>query len=284
MMDVGSIRGFASLTWRGRKRQGMPGMTATTGGRDRVSGWRSRPAAALLLLSAAGAWIAVVAVGHGMGAMPGTMGPGAFVGVWTLMMAAMMLPGVAPFASFYTRTFTEHRQRRLLAFASGYLLVWAAIGLPAFCLAWIADRLVADHATAATALAALVFLSCGVYQLTPFKNRCLALCRSPLGFTLKYSAYHGRSRDLRAGALHGVFCAGCCWALMLLLLAFGLMNVLAMLTVAAVVFIEKTWRRGAGFARALGVVSIVLAVLVVAHPAIAPGLHSPNSAMTKGTM
>jgi predicted metal-binding membrane protein len=193
-------------------------------------------------------------------------------------------PGVVPFASFYTRTFTERRERRVLAFASGYLLVWAAIGLPAFGLAWIAGRLVADRPGAATALAALVFLSCGVYQLTALKSRCLARCRSPLGFTLKYSAYRGRGRDLRAGVFHGAFCAGCCWALMLLLLAFGLMNVLAMLAVAVAVLVEKTWRRGAGFARALGVASIMLAVVVLAQPAIAPGLHAPSSTMTKETM
>lgn len=244
-----------------------------------------RPVAALLLLSAAGSWVAVAAVSRGMGAMSGPtrLGPVAFVGVWTLMTAAMMLPGVAPFASFYTRTFTEHRERRFVAFASGYLLVWAGLGLPAFGLAGVADRLVADHATAGTALAVVVFLSCGVYQLTPFKDRCLASCRSPLGFTLRYSALHRRGRDVRAGAAHGAFCVGCCWALMLLLLAFGLMNLLAMLAVAAAVLIEKTWRHGIGFARAVGVLSIVLAVLVVSHPSIAPGLRSP-SAMTKGTM
>ena len=261
-------------------------MTASSGGRDLVAVRQARPAAASLLLAAAGAWIGVVAIRRGMGAMPATMGLGviAFVGVWTLMMAAMMLPGVTPFASFYTRTFTEHRQRRLFTFAAGYLLAWSALGLPAFGLAWITERLVADDATVATGIAALIFLSCGVYQLSPLKDRCLALCRSPLGFTLKYSAYQGRGRDVRAGSLHGLFCAGCCWALMLMLLAFGLMNVLAMLAVAAVVLIEKRWRRGAGFAHAVGVASIVLAVLVVAFPAIAPGLHSPSPTMTKGTM
>jgi predicted metal-binding membrane protein len=240
----------------------------------------------LLLLSAGIAWVVVAAVRHGMGSMSGPMGFGvlAFVGVWSLMMTAMMLPGVAPFASFYARTFIEQRARRLFAFASGYFLVWAAIGLPTFGLAWVAARLVDGHATAATALAAAVFLCCGAYQLTPAKDRCLALCRSPLGLTLKYAAYQGRGRDLRAGVLHGAFCAGCCWALMLLLLAFGLMNVVAMLAVAATVLIEKTWRHGVGFSRVVGLLSIVLAALVFVHPAIAPGLHSPSSPMTKGTM
>lgn len=261
-------------------------MRATSGSRAAASRWGSRSAVVFLLLSAAAAWAGVVLVRHAMSAMSPTMGLGvvAFVGVWTLMMTAMMLPGVVPFASFYTRMFTEHRARRLLALASGYLLIWGAIGLPGFGLAWLADRLVADHESAATALAAVVFLSCGIYQLTSLKDRCLALCRSPLGFTLKYSAYRGRGRDVRAGILHGAFCAGCCWALMGLLFAFGLMNVLAMVAVAAAVIVEKTWRHGVGFARAVGVVSIVLAALVVAYPAIAPGLHSMNSTVMKGTM
>lgn len=237
-----------------------------------------------LLLLAVGAWLAVVVISGDVGAMSETMGlsAAAFVGVWTLMMTAMMLPGVAPFASFYTRTFTERRAYRTVAFTSGYLLVWAVLGVPAFVLAWVADRLVTDYAGAARTLGVLVFMSCGVYQLTPLKDRCLALCRSPLGFTMRFGAYRGLGRDVRAGVFHGAFCAGCCWALMLLLLAFGLMNVAAMVAVAAVV-IEKTWRRGVGFARVVGVAALVLAALVIVHPGIATGLHSMLPTM-KGSM
>jgi predicted metal-binding membrane protein len=262
-------------------------MAATSQRGAEVGALRSRQLLSPLLLAAAATtWIVVVAMWRRMGAMPGTMGLGvaAFVGAWILMMTAMMLPSVAPFASFYTRTFTDRRRRRLGAFAVGYLLVWAAVGLPVFGLAWVADRLVTAHPGAATALAALIFAVCGVYQLTPLKDRCLARCRSPLAFTLKHAARRGRGRDLRAGVSHGVFCIACCWAIMLLLVAFGLMNVLAMLMVAVVVSAEKTWRRGRGFARAFGVVSIVFALVVVAHPAVAPGLYSPNPTMTEGTM
>jgi predicted metal-binding membrane protein len=262
-------------------------MTSMTPSRE--AGGRSsvRPAPPLPLVCAAGAWVAVGVLWLAMGAMPGTMGlsPVLFLGVWTLMMAAMMLPGVAPFGSFYTRTFTVHRERRLVAFVSGYLLAWAGAGVPAFALAWSVDRFITGRATAATVLAVLIFLLCGVYQLTPLKDRCLAHCRSPLGFTLKYSTYRGRGRDLRAGALHGGFCLGCCWALMLVLIAFGLMNVLAMVGIAAVVTIEKNWRWGVPIARTAGVVSIVLAAAVAVHPALAPGLYqAPRSTMTNGTM
>jgi predicted metal-binding membrane protein len=247
---------------------------------------RLTPLASLLLLAAAAAWLGVVAVVGDMGSMPGTMGLGlgAFVAVWTLMMTAMMLPSVAPFASLYTRTIRESRVERLMLFAAGYLLVWSAVAFPAYGLAWVADRFVEGDQAAATALAAVIFLACGVYQLTPFKERCLAHCRSPLGFTLKYAAYRGRTRDLRVGVHHGAFCLGCCWALMALLVVFGLMNVAAMIALAAIVLVEKTWVWGPRFGRLLGVVALVLAVLVIFMPGIATGLHHTMPAGNMGGM
>jgi predicted metal-binding membrane protein len=216
-----------------------------------------------------------------MGPMPGTMGLGigAFVAVWALMMAAMMLPSATPFASLYTRSFTEGRGFRLFALASGYLLVWILAAVPAFGLAWLADRLLADHPTGATALAVGIFAACGIYQLTPIKDRCLARCRSPLGFVLKFGSYRGRSRDLRVGLYHGGFCLACCWALMALLIAFGLMNLAAMIVLAALVLVEKTSPWGARVSRALGVVALAFAVLVIFVPGLAPGLHGAPGGM-----
>jgi predicted metal-binding membrane protein len=90
-----------------------------------------------------------------MGSMPGTkgLGAGSFVAVWAMMMAAMILPSVAPFASLYSRTFIGARGSRLGAFASGYLIVWTLAALPAYGLAWLASRLAGGHPTAATVLA-----------------------------------------------------------------------------------------------------------------------------------
>jgi hypothetical protein len=101
------------------------------------------PPASLLLVAAAGAWAGVVLVARDMGSMPGTMGlgTGSFAAVWALMMAAMMLPSAAPFASLYSRTFTDGRSSRLGAFASGYLIVWTLAALPAYGLAWGGGRL-----------------------------------------------------------------------------------------------------------------------------------------------
>ena len=233
------------------------------------------PPASLLLVAGAGAWVGVVLVARDMGSMPGTMGLGAgsFAAVWALMMAAMMLPSVAPFASLYSRTFTGAHGARLAAFASGYLIVWTIAALPAYWLARLADRLAGGHPAAATVLAAGIFAACGAYQLTPVKERCLARCRSPLGFMLKLGAYRGRTRDLRAGLYHGVFCLACCWALMAVLVAFGLMNVIAMVVLAGAVLTEKTWAWGTRFSRALGVAALALAIAVVFEPGLAPGLH-----------
>ena len=232
------------------------------------------PQTSLLLVAAAGAWVGVATLARGMGSMPGTMGlgVGSFAAVWALMMAAMMLPSVTPFASLYVRTFGDSAGLRLAGFASGYLIVWTLAALPAYGLAWLADRLASTHA-AATVLAVAIFAACGIYQLTPLKDRCLARCRSPLGFVLKLGGYKGRTRDLRVGLYHGSFCLACCWALMALLVAFGLMNVAAMVVLAVAVLVEKTWARGQLFSRGLGIVALALAVVVVFVHGLAPGLH-----------
>ena len=151
------------------------------------------PSASVLLVVAAGAWAGVVVVARHMGSMPGTMGlgVGAFAAVWALMMAAMMLPSVVPFASLYSRTFKASRGWRLAGFACGYLIVWTLAALPAYGLAWLAGQFAGLHPAAATVLAVAIFAACGLYQLTPVKDRCLARCRSPLGFVLKLGADGG---------------------------------------------------------------------------------------------
>ena len=119
-------------------------------------------------------------------------------------------------------------------------------------------------------------VACGVYQLTPLKDRCLTKCRSPLAGAFRYASYRGRTRDLRVGAGHGRHCLGCCWAVMGLMLTFGLMNVTAMVVLTAVCAIEKVWSRGTQFARLVGVAALGLAVLVAINPAFAPWLrHRP---------
>jgi predicted metal-binding membrane protein len=240
----------------------------------------SRPAqatreAGLVLIVAAGAWAGTVLLARGMTGMTGTMGLGlaAFVPVWTLMMAAMMLPSVTPLASLYARTVRSNRPARIAGLVAGYLAVWAVVGLPAFGLAWLAGRVTGTYPSAAHVLAVAVFAAGGIYQLSPLKDRCLAHCRSPIALLLHYGSYRGRSRDLRAGAHHGAYCLGCCGALMVILIAVGVMNVAAMVGLAAVVLVEKTWRWGAVAGRVFGVAALGLAVAIIWLPWLAPGLH-----------
>ncbi len=232
-----------------------------------------------LLLLAAGAWIVTITWAREMGGMPGTMGMGMvpFVAMWTFMMAAMMLPSASPLVGIYMRTLQIQRYRQLALFVAGYVLVWSLSGVPAFGLAWIADRVAADQPGWATGAAVAIFATCGLYQLTPLKDRCLHHCRTPLGHFLHYGSYRGVFRNLRAGSHHGMFCLGCCWSLMLLMVAFGMMNLVAMVGLASVVALEKQWSHGEKLAKAAGVISLALAVAVVFFPELAPGFHADTS-------
>jgi predicted metal-binding membrane protein len=231
---------------------------------------------ALLLILAASAWAATLAIARGMAGMTGTMGLSlaAFVPMWTLMMAAMMLPSVTPTASLYAKTLRRSRSARMAGLVAGYLAVWAATGLPAYGLAWLAGWLAGQHPSEAHVLAVAVFAGCGVHQLSSLKNRCLAHCRSPLALLLHYGSYRGRFRDLRAGAHHGGYCLGCCWGLMVILIAVGVMNVAAMVGLAALVLIEKVWAWGPAAGRLAGAAALVLAVATIWFPWLAPGLHA----------
>jgi predicted metal-binding membrane protein len=237
--------------------------------------------AAFLLILAAGAWAATLVLAKGMAGMTGTMGLGlaAFVLVWTLMMAAMMLPSVTPTATLYAKTMQRNRPARIAGLVAGYLAVWAAAGLPAYGLAWLAGWLTAQHPSAAHSMAVTVFAVCGIYQLSNLKDRCLAHCRSPLGLLLHYGSFRGRLRDLRVGAHHGGYCLGCCWALMVILVAVGVMNVAAMVGLAAVVLIEKVSPWGLAIGRLVGAAALALAVATIWLPWLAPGLHAATPMM-----
>jgi predicted metal-binding membrane protein len=233
--------------------------------------------AGMLLLVAAGAWAGTVLLARGMAGMTGTMGLGLalFVAEWTLMMAAMMLPSVAPAASRYARSVSGRRTARIAGLAAGYLAVWAAAGVPAFGLAWLAGWLAGSHPVTAHLLAVAVFAACGVYQLSGPKNRCLTHCRAGLPRPPRA----GWAGDLDAGVRHGAYCLGCCWALMVILIAVGVMNVAAMIGLAVVVLIEKTWGWGPAAGRVAGVAALGLAAAVIWLPWLAPGLHAASPMM-----
>jgi len=230
---------------------------------------------------AAAAWAVTIVLARNMGNGPGTMGLAlpAFLGLWLVMMAAMMLPSVAPVAVLWTRSISgaatgAGRVMRMSMFLAGYLLVWAAIGVVAFGILTGAGRLLTASPTAAKWLGVGIFVAAGVYQFTPAKGWCLRRCRSPVGALMYYLGFNGRGRDLRVGLHHGATCAGCCWGLMIVLVAVGVMNLAIMAALAVVVFAEKLWRYGKPFAQAIGVALVVTGVLAIWFPALLPGLHA----------
>lgn len=244
---------------------------------------RFTPELAILLLLAAVAWTATVHEAVAMGNGPGTMGlaPGPFIGVWGLMMAAMMLPSVAPLATMHARSFGAHRIARLAGFTGGYLVVWGLTGVPAYFLMLSSGSLARhDPSTARLGAAALLILA-GLWQFSRMKDYFLTRCRSPVGLLLHYGSYHGPLREVRVAAHHASYCLGCCWALMALFVVFGMMNLAAMVGLSVVVLLEKLAGHERGVARVVGSACLVLAALSLAVPSIAPGLQ-PLSPMPMG--
>jgi predicted metal-binding membrane protein len=205
---------------------------------------------------------------------------GWFLGIWVVMMAAMMFPSVSPTVALYSRMTKQRSPLSPLMFVTGYLLTWAVAGIAAFgigvALGSISGDLFAwDRAGRWTAGATLVVAA--AYELTPLKDVCLGKCRSPLG-TLLGSWREGPSGALQMGARNGAWCVGCCWALMASLFALGVMSVLWMAVVAGLIAFEKTipWRRVASYGTAA--VLLALGTLVLTAPGSIPGLTTPRDA------
>lgn len=203
----------------------------------------------LLLALAAAAWWSTIRSMGGMATSPGTeLGTlGWFVGIWIVMMAAMMLPSAIPAVSVYARLARDRTALAPLAFASGYLAVWAAAGLLSFGVAVAGSRVAGDVLVwnrGGRWLAGTALLCAAAYQLTPLKEACLSRCRTPLGLMLG-SWRPGRLGGFRLGVASGAWCAGCCWALMASLFALGVMSIAWTALVAGLVGLEKTlpWRR-----------------------------------------
>lgn len=220
---------------------------------------------------AALAWAGVIAYARDTGNGIGTMGMPLveFVSMWSLMMTAMMLPAVGPVASLYLRTINSNRIHRLSLFVGGYLIVWSAVGVPVYLALRVVDDHISDAGSTIRAVAVALLAIAGLYQLTPLKAVCLRHCRSPLGQLLRYGEAKGRGRDLKVAVHHAGFCLGCCWPFMALFVAFGVMNVWAMLGLAAVVVSEKLSRHGETIGRVAGAAFIVLALFVAVSPQVA---------------
>jgi predicted metal-binding membrane protein len=236
---------------------------------------------ALLFALAAAGWWWTVGEMQGMDGGPWTdLGTFAwFVGVWVVMMAAMMFPSVAPTVALYSRMTKTRSPVAPLLFTSGYLIAWTSAGVFAFALATVGGRALGDLLAwdrGGRWVAGATLIAAAVYELTPLKDVCLGKCRSPLGFLLG-SWRSGYSGALQMGARHGAWCIGCCWALMASLFALGVMSVVWMAVVAGLIAFEKLIpsRRAATYTTA-GIL-LVLGVLVVAAPNTIPGFNVPRS-------
>jgi len=207
------------------------------------------------------------------------LGPlGWFLGLWIVMMAAMMLPSAIPAVTLYADLAKDRTSLAPLFFVAGYLAVWAAAGLAAFALASVAGGLTGDFLAwerGGRWAAGATLLLAAAYQLTPLKDACLVRCRVPIAFLLG-SWRPGRRGGLRMGMTHGAWCAGCCWALMAALFALGVMSIGWTAFVAALVALEKLlpWRRVATWAT--GTLLAALGVLLLAAPATVPVLTLPG--------
>jgi predicted metal-binding membrane protein len=234
----------------------------------------------LLFLLAALAWWSTADRMAGMDTGPGTdLGTlGWFVGVWVVMMAAMMFPSVSPTVALYAQMTRRRDLVRPLLFSTGYLLVWALAGVVAYGVYKSGRSLFATDLrwnAGGRWLAGAVLAVAALYELTPLKEVCLQKCRTPVGFLL------GTWRDGRRGALamgtrHAAWCVGCCWALMGALFALGVMSVAWMAFVAALITLEKIlpWRRVATWGTAA--VLVVLAVMLLSAPHSVPAFVVPS--------
>jgi predicted metal-binding membrane protein len=194
-------------------------------------------AAAALAASTALAWLGFARSSHAMDAA-------GYLSGWTLMMAAMMLPSVAPLVLLY-------RGRRVLLIA-GYLIVWAAIGLlPFAAMEW---TMMWDTAR----VAPIVLAVAGLYELAPLKHACLRHCRHPATFLMQ----RYRSGALRLGVEHGLWCLGCCLGLMAVVVLAASMHLLWAAVIAAVIFVQKVLPFGEMWTRLTGVALLAAAIVV----------------------
>ena len=178
--------------------------------------------------------------------------------MWAVMMTAMMLPSAAPMILL------AGDGARPYFLALGYVTVWAAFSVAATALQWLLMQwliVTPMMEMASRPASALLLALAGIYQFTPLKHACLATCQSPMSFvTRRWRS--GNDGAFRMGLEHGAYCVGCCWALMLLLFAGGVMNLTVIAALTVFVAFEKLAPLGAWSARVSGLLLLALAACV----------------------
>ena len=189
--------------------------------------------------------------------------------MWIVMMTGMMMPSAAPLLLIYAGVMRSspdgpRAALRVYPLAAGYLLVWTLFSLLATALQrTVGAAVLTPMMTLRSSMAvAALFVMAGIYQLTPFKQACIESCRSPIAFILARMR-PGAAGAFRLGVEHGVYCVGCCWALMLLLFAGGVMNLWTIGALMMVVLVEKIEPFGVRTRRATAIALMAAAAWVM---------------------
>jgi len=194
-----------------------------------------------------------------------------YVAGWILMLAAMMLPTTLPLLEIYRRLIRRRSDRHLLLslVIAGYLIAWSGFGVAAHGADLVLYAIVIESPWLnfnGWAIGATVLAIAGAFQFSQFKYACLDKCRMPLGFVMEHwRGQHVLRQAFRLGFKHGLFCVGCCWALMLLMFVVGTGSVGWMMILGALMAVEKNLPWGRQIGRPLGVLLLGLAITVVAQ-------------------
>jgi predicted metal-binding membrane protein len=236
----------------------------------------------VLLAVVAVAWIYTVHQASGMGDHAGTMGLGVaeFALMWGVMVVAMMFPTVVPTGLKLARedatgtrgAATWWPLERTAEFSVGYLAVWVAFGLAVYGILTGAAGIARIPAQDGKWIATAVFAVAGAYQFTSAKRACRQRCESPQRATPDVSASVSRWSVIPESVSHALYCIGCCWAFMAVLIAVGLMNLVAMALLTVVIFIERYVAPRALISYAAGAALLVAAVLTPFFGWLHPGI------------
>jgi predicted metal-binding membrane protein len=196
-----------------------------------------------------------------------------FLAAWQVMVAAMMLPSSLPLVRMFAAASAgaPGGAAAMTAFLGGYALVWTGFGALAFIgdlalhAAVDASSFLADHEWT---IGGSVLALAGLFQFTPLKDACLDKCRHPASFMVRHYR-RGTRGGFELGARHGVFCVGCCWALMLVMFAVGATNLILMALLTALMVHEKTRPAGRRAVPVTGVTLLAVASVVLAYSAYA---------------
>jgi len=192
--------------------------------------------------------------------------------MWIAMMVGMMTPSVAPMVLLYAAIARQNSGRQAFAppgwFFAGYLLAWVAFALAATLLQWWLESLALVTpmmAGTSSTVGGAVLVAAGFYQWLPVKQACLASCQAPLSFVQRHGGFQpGAGASLRLGLLHGGYCIGCCWVVMTLLFAFGVMNLTWIAGLMVFVLLEKVLPWPQTLSRVAGAAAIAAGAWMIA--------------------